>query len=216
MKLISIQVGRPREVEWQGKTVSTGIFKDPVGGPLWVRPHNIEGDGQADLAVHGGERKAVYAYGADAYPWWQKTLPNTRFPWGAFGENLTFAELDEKKIFAGDIYRLGDSELRVTEPRFPCFKLGIKFGDMKIIKTFLDSERSGVYFAVHKSGEIDTGQELIRIHKDPAEVSIWDFYTAYNEKTKDRRRLERILKVESLTPRWREKFTQLLTIAEGT
>lgn len=210
MKIISIQVGLPREVEWQGKLVSTGIFKDPVPGPLLLRGFNLAGDGQADLSVHGGERKAVYGYGADAYPWWKKTIPGTDFPWGAFGENLTFAELDEKKICAGDIYRLGSAELQVTEPRFPCFKLGIKYGDMKVIKTFLDSRRSGVYFRIHKEGMVDRGDELQLLHGDPARVSIYDFYNGYNEKTKDRALLKQFLKVKSLTPRWRGKFEELL------
>lgn len=210
MKLISILVGKPREVEWQGKLVSTGIFKEAIEGPVWVRRNNIDGDGQADLSVHGGDRKAVYAYGADAYPWWKKTLHTEELPWGAFGENLVFSSLDEKSICVGDIYRIGEAELEVTEPRFPCFKLGIKFGDMKIIKTFLDSERSGVYFRIHKEGKINTGEDLIRIQTDPAKVSIFEFYAAYNEKSSDPERIQKILQAKNLSPRWREKFEKLI------
>jgi MOSC domain-containing protein YiiM len=210
MKLISVQVGMPREVEWQGKLVSTGIFKSAIKGPVMARKLGLEGDGQADLTVHGGERKAVYAYGLDAYDWWKNRLPNENLPPGSFGENLSFSQLLESSICIGDSYHLGEAELQVTEPRFPCFKLGIKFQDMGILKTFIESGRSGVYFAVTKEGKISSGNQLELIARPKATVSIQEFYSAFNEKCHDPDLLGRILKVESLTPKWRSRFEALL------
>ena len=210
MKLTSIQVGKPKEVEWQGKLVSTGIFKSPVPGPVLARKLGLEGDGQADLTVHGGERKAVYAYGDDAYPWWKNRLENEELPPGSFGENLTFTTLEERSIFIEDRYRLGEAELVVTEPRFPCFKLGIKFRDMGILKTFLESGRSGVYFAVAKEGKISLQDRLELISRPKNLVSIHEFYSAFNEKCRDPEVLGRILNLESLTPKWRSRFEALL------
>ena len=143
MKLISINVGQPREVHWQGKTITTGIFKEPVSGPIILRPLNLEGDRQADLTVHGGADKAVYVYPAEHYDYWRGELPDMQLPWGMFGENFTTEGLLEDQVNIGDRFRIGAAELIVTQPRLPCYKLGLKFGRVDMVKRFLASRRTG-------------------------------------------------------------------------
>jgi MOSC domain-containing protein YiiM len=206
VELVSIQVGMPRYVEWQGDQVLTGIYKDPIPGPVWVRRHQIDGDGQADRKVHGGADKAVYAFSTDAYPWWKQTLGREDLPWGTFGENLTVRGLDEKAFCLGDIFQVGECELEVAEPRFPCSKLGIRLGDMSVLKTFMRSEWPGVYFRVHREGRIRVGDRVRRLSADPQAVSIWDFYEAKRSKGQDAGRVRRVLSVPSLSAEWRQEF----------
>src|SRR6185295_12623664 len=145
VRLESVQVGLPREVAWHGKAVLTGIFKQPVAGPVLVRALNLEGDVQADLAVHGGADKAVYAYPAEHYELWRRELPDLDLPWGAFGENLTTSGLDEDSVCLGDRFRIGGAELVVTQPRLPCYKLEVRFGRDGMVRRFLESRRTGFY-----------------------------------------------------------------------
>lgn len=208
MRIDSIQIGLPREVEWQGKTVSTGIFKESVPGPVWVEKTNIRGDGQADLEVHGGIDKAVYAYPHDSYAWWKKALKVKTLAPGAFGENLTVATLDETKFFVGDRYVLGGCELEVAEPRFPCFKLGIKFNDVGVLKTFMKSGRPGIYFRVIQEGEIKIGDELKLRKKAQDSVSIADFFRLKQDSYKDKALLRRLAAVPALSEEWREKLKE--------
>jgi MOSC domain-containing protein YiiM len=211
MKILSIQVGLPREVPWEGKKVSTGIFKEPIVGRVWVRRLNIEGDGQADLTVHGGADKAIYAYGSDAYTWWKSRLPETDFAYGAFGENLTVDLLDENRVCLGDIFQVGGCRLQVAQPRFPCFKLGIKFGDMGILKTFMESGRPGIYFRVLAEGQIQKGDELRCIDSDPEKVPLTALFRFNTQKkSTDPALLRRILRVKSLMPTWHETISKAL------
>jgi MOSC domain-containing protein YiiM len=210
MRLLSIQVGLPKEVEWDGKRVSTGIYKYPVSGPVEVKKLNLEGDGQADLTVHGGADKAVYAYSLDAYPWWRETLQSSDLPNGAFGENLTFDAFDERSIGIGDKFALGGCELQAVQPRFPCFKLGIKFGDMEILRTFLSSGRPGIYFRVLKEGKIREGDTLRCLWRDPERVSVWDFFDLKIRKYADKALLARLLRIRDLNTEWRGKFQEQL------
>ena len=160
MKLLSICVGLPREVEWRGRTVLTSIFKAPVAGQVHVGKLNLEGDQQTDLSVHGGVDKAVYVYPSEHYSFWRAELPGMDLPWGAFGENFTTEGLLEAELNVGDRFRIGEAELMVTEPRMPCYKLGIKFGRTDIIRRFLQSHRTGFYFAVPKEGVVTAGDEF--------------------------------------------------------
>ncbi|RZA26781.1 MAG: MOSC domain-containing protein [Proteobacteria bacterium] len=176
MRLISIQVGMPKTVEFRRKPIRTGIFKDPVEGPVRVLKTHLEGDGQADLRVHGGEKKAVYAYSLDAYSWWQEKRPGDTFSYGAFGENLCIDKILESEIYVDDIFELGTALLQATQPREPCFKLGIKFDDQSIIKAFMESDRPGVYFRVLKEGVIEAGDELKRVERSCSLVSIHDLW----------------------------------------
>jgi len=148
MRIVSLNVGLPREVTWQGKVVTTGIFKKPVDVAVMLRTLNLDGDGQADLSVHGGISKAVYAYPSEHYAFWRAEFPEMNLPWGMFGENFTTEGLLEEEIYIGDRFRVGEAEITATEPRMPCYKLGIKFGRADIMKRFLASRRSGFYFAV--------------------------------------------------------------------
>jgi MOSC domain-containing protein YiiM len=172
VKLVSINVGRPREVEWRGKMVRTSIFKAPVGGAVRVSKLNLAGDEQSDLSVHGGADKAVYAYPCEHYELWRAELPGVELPWGAFGENLTTAGLDEESVQIGDRLRIGSAELEVTQPRLPCFKLGIRFGRADMVKRFQRSGRSGFYFRVLREGEIARGDPIELVSAARSGVSV--------------------------------------------
>src|SRR5260221_8203137 len=174
MKIVQINVGLPRLVIRNSEPVSTGIFKEPVTGRVMLRTLNLEGDRQADLSVHGGVSKAVYAYPSEHYAFWKKELPDTELPYGMFGENFTTEGLTEASVNVGDRFRIGAAELMVTEPRLPCYKLGIKFGRSDIIKRFLQSRRTGFYFAVLKEGEVKAGDPIELISRDGNDIAISD------------------------------------------
>jgi MOSC domain-containing protein YiiM len=161
MKVVSINVGLPREVEWHGKIVRTSIFKEPVAGRVRVERLNVEGDRQSDLTVHGGADKAVYAYPAEHYPFWREELPGVDFPWGAFGENFTTEGLIEDGVHIGDQLTAGSAQFVVTQPRMPCFKLGIRFGRPDMVKRFLRSGRTGFYLAVAREGDVPKIQDTL-------------------------------------------------------
>src|SRR5436189_2565578 len=179
MKLLSVNVGLPREVNWQKKLVTTGIFKEPVQGPVMMRRLNLDGDQQADLTVHGGVNKAVYLYPSEHYSYWRSELPGMDLAWGMFGENFSTEGLLENAVYIGDRFRIGETELMVTEPRLPCYKLGIKFGRADIIKRFLQSRRTGFYFAVLKEGNVRAGDEIELINRDPNNITIADITRLY-------------------------------------
>src|SRR5216683_627435 len=163
MKLVSINVGLPREVRWHGKTVLTSIFKAPVEGSVKVRRLNLEGDRQSDLNVHGGADKAVYVYPSEHYAFWSAELPGSDLPWGAFGENFTTDGLLEDGIHIGDRLRAGSAEFVVSQPRMPCFKLGIRFGRPDMVKRFQKSGKTGFYLAVLQEGDVAAGDSLMSI-----------------------------------------------------
>ena len=160
MKLISVNVGLPRDVNWQGKVVRTSIWKNPIAGRVHASKLNLTGDQQSDLTVHGGAEKAVYAYPSEHYSYWQNALADIELPWGAFGENFTTEGMLEDQVRIGDRLQIGSAEFIVTQPRMPCFKLGIRFNDMKMVKRFLESKRTGFYLAVVREGEVNAGDEI--------------------------------------------------------
>lgn len=174
MNVVSINVGRPREVQWQGHTILTSIFKSPVTGPVIVKTLNLEGDQQSDLTVHGGARKAVYVYPSEHYAFWREELPGIELPWGAFGENLTTEGLSEAATRAGDRLRIGSAEFVVTVPRMPCFKLGIRFDRPDIIGRFLESGRSGFYLSVAGEGIIRAGDSVTLMSRAPDALAVAD------------------------------------------
>ncbi len=174
MKILSVCVGLPRLVEYRGEPVATAIYKKTVAGKVRVGEENLEGDRQADLTVHGGYAKAVYVYPSEHYEFWRTELPEMDLPFGMFGENLTSEGLTEAQVFIGDKLKIGTAEFIVTQPRQPCFKLGIKFGRGDIIKRFAQSGRSGFYLAIEKTGEIEAGDEIILIEREQNETSIAD------------------------------------------
>lgn len=206
MKLLSVNVSLPREVSWKGKTVTTGIFKRPVASRIIVRILNVDGDRQADLRVHGGPSKAVYAYPSEHYPFWRSELPEMVLPWGMFGENLTIEGLLENEVNIGDRFRIGSVELIATQPRMPCYKLGVRFGREDMVKRFLRSGRTGFYFAVQREGELGAGDSIIRIARDEHGVTVADITRLYvNDKT-DSPMLRRAAELAALPDDWREYF----------
>jgi len=160
MKVLSVQVGRPRDVEWRGEVVNTGIFKEPVHGPVIVHWLDLDGDEQADLTVHGGANKAVYVYPSEHYPLWRKELPELEFPFGAFGENLTVDGLLEDDVRLGDQLRIGTAEFVVTQPRMPCYKLAVRFNRTDMLKRLLRSGRTGFYLRVLEEGVLTAGDAI--------------------------------------------------------
>lgn len=210
MKIISVNVGLPREVTWQGQTVRTSIFKEPVEGSVTMRTLNLNGDKQADLTVHGGVSKAVYAYPAEHYSYWQKELPDMELPWGMFGENLTTEGLLEDEINVGDRFRIGAAEVMVTEPRMPCYKLGIKFGRDDMVKRFLASRRTGFYLAVLKEGEVTAGDIIEPLHQDENNITIADITRLFAFERDDVELLQRVIQVEALSDSWRDYFQDRL------
>lgn len=208
-KILRIHVGLPREVEYEGKRVSTGIFKNPVDHPVKVQRLNIDGDGQADLKVHGGELKAVYGYSAEHYPWWRKKLQMPQLEWGAFGENLTIGNWSEEEVYVGDRFAIADVELEAVQPRLPCFKLGIKFGDPSIIKKFMDSGRWGVYFRVIKEGTFQAGDAVLKIFENPEKITVKELYELKAGKLSDPEKIKRALKIPALPPSWRLALEKL-------
>ncbi len=206
MKILSVNVGLPREVSWQGKFVTTGIFKEPVKGPVMLRTLDLDGDGQADLTVHGGVSKAVYTYPSEHYAFWRTEFPEMNLSWGMFGENLTTEGLLEDAIYIGDRFRVGQTELMVTEPRMPCYKLGIKFGRADIIKRFLASRRSGFYFAVMREGMVSAGDALELIGREQQDISVAAITRLYAFEKDDVKALRRAVEVEALPENWKGYF----------
>jgi MOSC domain-containing protein YiiM len=210
MKLLSVNVGLPREVEWNGKIVRTSIFKAPVPGRVRVRKLNLDGDQQSDLSVHGGIDKAVYAYPSEHYPFWRRELPDMGLPWGVFGENLTTEGLFEETIHIGDRLRVGSAEFVVTQPRMPCFKLGIRFNRPDIVKRFLQNGRSGFYFAVLKEGEVAAGDSIELVKRDQHGVTIADIVNLHRSDANNQDTLRRVSELPSLPNNWREYFRKRL------
>jgi MOSC domain-containing protein YiiM len=164
MRVISVNVGVPREIgRSRGNEVLSSILKEPVTGPVTVRKTNLEGDRQADLTVHGGEQKAVYLYPSEHYWYWKEKFPDMRMPWGTFGENLTTEGLTEEAVHVGDQFGIGTATFVVTKPRFPCFKLGMRFQTQTMIKSFLESERTGFYLGVAREGQVEAGDAIRRV-----------------------------------------------------
>ena len=208
MKLVCVNVGLPRQVTWHGKNVLTGIFKEPVAGPVMLRALNLDGDQQADLTVHGGISKAVYAYPSEHYEFWRTELPDMNLPFGMFGENFTTEGMLENFVNIGDRFRIGKAEVMVTEPRMPCYKLGIKFGRADIIKRFLASRRTGFYFAVLTEGQVAVGDEIELLASDPNGVTVADITRLYAFEKDDVKTLRRALETAALPQSWRDYFRQ--------
>jgi len=208
MKIVSVNVALPREVTWRGKTTRTGIFKEPVEGPVRVGKLNLEGDGQADLSVHGGAEKAVYGYPSEHYPYWREQYPDLELTWAAFGENLTTDGLLEDDVRIGDRFRCGSCELIVTQPRVPCHKLGIRFGRPDVVKRFLASGRPGFYFAVVREGEVSAGDEIELLERCPEDLTVATVAELHSAKSPDRLLLERAAAHPLLAAGWRKDFAR--------
>ncbi len=216
MHVISVNVGQPREVVWKGQTELTGIYKEAVEGRVAVRRLNLDGDRQADLTVHGGLDKAVYAYPIEHYSFWREQFPEMELPWGMFGENLSLSGLLEDSVHIGDHFQVGSARLMVTQPRLPCYKLGIKFGRDDIIKRFLVSGRTGFYFAVLEEGEVAAGDSISLLHSDEHQVTVADIVHLYREDKYNVDLIRRVVAVEALPEEWREYFQERLERLTGS
>lgn len=210
MKVVSLSVGRPREVEWEGNTVLTSIFKEPVERRLKVSRLNIEGDEQSDLTVHGGLDKAVYAYPSEHYEPWREELPGMELRWAMFGENLTTEGLLEADVRIGDRFRIGSAEFVVTQPRMPCYKLGIRFGRMDIIKKMLRNGRTGFYFAVTIEGEVGPGDAIELIARANEGLTVADIVKLYTVDAHNQDMLRRASESPALPESWRDYFRKRL------
>ena len=210
MKILSISVGRPREVESRGKRVRTSIFKEPVDGAVWARTLNLDGDEQSDLSVHGGRDKAVYVYPSEHYAYWRAELPDIEFPWGAFGENLTTEGLSEAAVHIGDLVSIGAAAFVVTQPRLPCFKLGIRFGRVDMVRRFQRSGRTGFYLAVVREGVIAAGDEVRLAAAEQHGVSVADIVRLYTSHAGEQALLRRAVELAALPESWRDHFRPFL------
>jgi len=210
MKLLSVNVSLPKPVAHGDETVVTGIFKEPVGGPVMLRRLNLEGDGQADPQNHGGEYKAVYAYAIEHYEFWKRELGRDGFPPGQFGENFTVQGMTEDDIHIGDAFRVGSALIQVTQPRSPCYKLAVKMGLPNFPKQFLASGRVGFYLRVLEEGEVGAGDAVERVLVDPERLTVREMLRLLYAERDDRAAIERALRIQALSPRRRAAFQERL------
>ena len=209
VKIVSINCGLPRQVPWQGMDVTTSIYKEPVIGRIPLRTLNLDGDRQSDLSVHGGKDKAVYCYPIEHYGFWQAEFPNHTLNMGVFGENFTTEGLTEEAVHIGDRFAIGSAEVVVTQPRMPCYKLGIRFASNDMVKRFLDNRRSGFYLAVTREGEVGAGDEITKLGSVPESVSVTEIvrlYAAKKYNSDDIELAQRAAAVNALPDSWRDYF----------
>jgi MOSC domain-containing protein YiiM len=210
VKLISVNVGLPQQINWRGRAVLTSIWKAPVEGRVRVNRLNLEGDRQSDLSVHGGPEKAVYVYPVEHYEYWSREFPGMDLPRGAFGENFTTEGLIEKDVRIGDRLQVGTAEFLVTQPRMPCYKLGIRFGRDDMVKRFLQSGRTGFYLSVLREGEAAGGDRIeFTVHSDH-DVTVADIAALYTHDADNQTLLRRAVELPGLPESWRDYFRKRL------
>jgi MOSC domain-containing protein YiiM len=214
MRIETVAVGTPRSVNHEGRSVTTSIFKTAVAGPVWIRRHNLEGDRQADLSVHGGEHKAVYAYAAEHYDFWRRELGRDLEP-AAFGENLTIRGLEEPEVAIGDVLRIGEAELAAAAPRLPCYKLGIRFDDPGMVRTFARRRRYGIYFRILREGRVAPGDPASWVRRGEPRVPVYEIARLRLDEPGDLAAIRRLLAVSELDPGWREHFESALGAPGG-
>jgi MOSC domain-containing protein YiiM len=208
MKIVSVNVGLPRKVLVNGEVITTAIFKEPIKGRVTLRKLNLDGDKQADLTVHGGVDKAVYAYPIEHYEYWRNELPSKTLHCGMFGENFTTEGLMEDTVNIGDQFQIGSARIMATQPRMPCYKLGVKFSSMDIVRRFLASGRSGIYFRVLQEGEVQAGDAIELINRDKNNIKVKDIVRMLVHDNEDIKMLQRALRLEALPEGLRHHFRQ--------
>jgi MOSC domain-containing protein YiiM len=217
VRVVSVNVGQPREITWQEKVVTTSIFKNPVAGRVAIRKLNLDGDRQADLTVHGGPDKAVYGYAFEHYAFWRRELPDAELLPGAFGENLTTEGLDEHDLSIGDVVRIGTATLMVTQPRVPCYKLSARFGRADMVKRFAAARHSGFYFEVVEEGAVAAGDSIAIVERASERMSVAelnDFY--FTKELPDPEVLHRALRLRGLAEVWRKEIAAIVAKAAAT
>ena len=215
MKLISLNVARPRLALYKGATVNTGIFKKPVSGRIALRRLNLEGDQQADLSVHGGPYKAVYAYPAEHYEFWRRELPEMDLPWGMFGENFTTEGVSEDEVHVGDLFRVGSATVMARQPRMPCYKLALKFQRDDILERFLLSGRSGIYFSVEQEGEVGEGDSIELASQNLSGITIAEMNRLFVQEKYNHDLLRKAIATDALPESWREYFLPRLKVPDS-
>lgn len=214
MRVVSVNTGLPREVLWHGSIVTTAIFKKPVTGRVRLARLNLDGDRQADLKVHGGVDKAVYCYPIEHYDYWKKELPRRDLPLGTFGENFTTEGIVEDSVHVGDQFAIGSATVIVTQPRLPCYKLGVRFESDEMVKRFLASGRMGFYLAVTREGDVGAGDEIRVIAREPSAVAVPEItrlYLAKKHTTTDVASMRRLLDIDALPEGWKDYFEERLS-----
>ena len=209
-RLLSVNVGLPRDIEWKGRTVHTGIWKDPVRGRCRVGRLNLDGDGQGDLAGHGGEQRAVFVYQIESYRYWQEQLKRTDFVHGQFGENFTIEGLPDDAVCIGDRYQIGSALFEVTQPRVTCYRVGIRMNEPRMPALLTSSGRPGFYFRVLQEGEVGAGDEIVKVGEAKERMTVAEINALLYSPNHPRDRLERALRIEALSPGWRSSFEALL------
>jgi MOSC domain-containing protein YiiM len=210
VQLLSINVGLPETVSYQNKTTTTGIFKSPVDHPVRLRQLNLEGDGQADLENHGGLDKAVYIYSYDHYPYWQEILQRDPLEFGLFGENFTVTEMLDTQVHIGDTFKVGEAIIQVTQPRIPCFKLGIRLDNLKFPQQFLKSGRTGFYVKVLQEGTVQKGDQIELLEADTKQISVAQAVHLLYFESDNQTQIKEILSIEALSDSWRESLRKKL------
>jgi MOSC domain-containing protein YiiM len=204
VKIISLNVAKPRRMVYKGETINTGIFKKPVLSRIALRTLNLDGDRQADLTVHGGPNKAVYAYPSEHYAYWRQEMPDAKLSWGAFGENFTTTQLQEEDLHIGDRLRIGSAVLVVRQPRMPCYKLAAKFQRDDMIERFLHSERSGFYFSVEQEGEVGVGDSFEVLSRASDGITIAEMNRLFSRDRYNEDLLRKAIATPALPQDWRE------------
>ena len=215
MKVVSVNIGQPRDYEWQGITITTAIFKSEVEGPVRINTLNVEGDQQANLESHGGVTKAVYAYPSEHYDAWRSELPEVEFPWGAFGENLTTEGLLEKDLAIGDTLRVGSAVLRVAEPRLPCQKLNVRFDRPDMVKRYHASRTTGIYFAVVEEGEVQAGDKIELINHLDDGTPLFEIARLHAYDKNDFDAMRRVIDDGWVPEKWRNRFRERIEEKQG-
>lgn len=210
MKVISTNLGLPTTVLWNGKKEQTGIFKYPVNNPLHLGVTDVDNDTVIDRKHHAGVHKACYIYSADQYPYWKELYPNMEWNWGMFGENLTIEGLDESKLRIGAIYKIGSALVQITQPREPCYKLGIRFNNQKIIKQFVKHNYPGTYVRILETGNVAMGDELLLMKQSENPLTIYQYYEFLFAKDKDQETIKLILENDALPEYKKERLRKLV------
>src|ERR687888_1252221 len=208
--LVSVNVGKPKDVAWRGRTVHTGVWKRPVAGPSMVRRLNLDGDGQGDLAGHGGEQRAVLVYQLDSYRYWEAQLKRNDFVHGQFGENFTVEGLADDTVCIGDRYQIGSALFEITQPRVTCYRVGIRMNEGHMPALLTSSGRPGFYFRVLREGEVGAGDEIVKVGEAKERMTVAEINALLYSPNHARDRLQRALRIEALSPGWRWSFEALL------
>src|SRR6476646_3526210 len=214
-QLLSVNVGRPRDIEWRGRIVHTGIWKEPVQGACRVRRLNLEGDGQGDLNGHGGEQRAVFVYQIESYRYWEQRLSRSDFTHGQFGENFTVEDLPDDEVCIGDRYRIGTAAFEVTQPRVTCYRVGLRLGEPELPALLVSHHRPGFYMRVLREGRVRAGDRIVKTRDGPGALSVADTDALLYLPGRDRARLRAAVRIPALSPGWQQSFRDLLAEDDG-